>query len=163
MPLQGKRNRHLKKARAARQCEQKKQCQAILSNDKTDQEAIDEEATSEMQEVEPEASIPAAVHWAGVDDGDSDQEEDDCELTETKEDAFAMMMRRAKKGGAAAFEATNFKYQRGPELNNKQKKRKRDAAQQLDEAAMDCRPLNKGFLKKSSSSEAKPPQPKPNC
>jgi hypothetical protein len=160
-----KRQWHLKKARAARKCEQKKGSEANPL-----QGEIDEEARLELQEVvhwEP-ASIPAAVHWAGVDDGDL--EEDDCEVSEAEEDeeedAFTVMMTRAKKGGAKAFESTNFKYQRGPELSSRQKKRKRDAAQELDEAAMDSRPLNKGFLVKKSSSDLEAtgkPEPRLNC
>jgi hypothetical protein len=161
-----KRKLHLKKARAARKCEQKTRSEANTLPDE-----IDEEARLELQEAvhwePPEASIPAAVHWAGVDDGDL--EEDDCEVSEAEEneeeDAFAVMMARAKKGGAKAFESTNFKYQRGPELSSRQKKRKRDAAQELDEAAMDSRPLNKGFLVKKSSPEAteKQAETRPNC
>jgi hypothetical protein len=159
-----KRMWHLKKARAARKCEQKKQSEANPLPDE-----IDEEARLELQEVvhwEPsEASIPAAVHWAGVDDGDL--EEDDYEVSEAEEDeeedAFAVMMARAKKGGAKAFESTNFKYQRGPELSSRQKKRKRDAAQELDEAAMDSRPLNKGFLVKTSTEATAKPEPRLNC
>ncbi|KAA8905068.1 hypothetical protein FN846DRAFT_919514 [Sphaerosporella brunnea] len=151
MPLGNKRYQHLKRARAL----------SVSKCKKTEtQDIIDKEAVSELQEVvpwEPEV-IPAAVHWAGVEDGD--QEEDDCAISEAEEDeeqdqdTFAMMMRCAEKGSDEAFESVKFPHQRGPKFSKKQQRRKNIAAQQLEEAAMDCRPLDKGWLINSKYTEA---------
>jgi hypothetical protein len=164
MPRPRKRCQHLNKARALSVAKCKK---TESSQDATDKEACGPEAW-EPEAWEPEA-IPAAVHWAGVDDGDSDKEEDDCAFSEAEEDeedsdAFKVMMRSVKKGGDKAFQSIKFAFQRLPEPSKKTKKRKRDAAQQLEEAAMDCRPLDKGWLLRKGSEpepavEWAPPKP----
>jgi hypothetical protein len=111
--------------------------------------------------------IPADVHWDGISDVES--EEEDCEFTEGEDegeiDAMALMLATVRKEGTRVFDSAKFKYQRGRDLGSRQKKRKRQAAKGLEMAAVDSRPLDMGFLvreaeRMGSESEA---TSSPNC
>jgi len=96
------------------------------------------------------------VHW---EEDNSEDEEEECEYTDDeciierekekgdipKRDAFQIMLRKVEKV-STVFDRVSFPYQRGVERSEKTMKRKAEGATDLQLAAMDSRPLNRGFL-----------------
>jgi hypothetical protein len=104
------------------------------------------------EEVAEAALPPSEAHWEGTLDSDLEEKpgieysdekvylsEGGLELGDTvsiasqvpKQNAFEVMMGEAYKGNNV-FNKASFRYQRGPELSNKQKKRKTEQEIALD-------------------------------
>jgi hypothetical protein len=114
---------------------------------------VDEEPPNKDMENHSWEDSPAAVHW---EEDASDDEEEECEYSDEEcvaeveeqqepKDALAVLLRRVEKD-PTVFDCFYFPYQRGPQPSDKTKKRKAQTALELATAAMDSRPLDKGFL-----------------